>query len=176
MAYQYKREPLTKEQASRLEEACQTAGERMVVWVLLDTGLRVDELATLTRTQIDWQGKRLKINGKGGSFGSKSKIRYVPLSTRARALLEAHFALNEKFGKNKRTLQRIVKQVATRAELSKTITPHVLRHTFAVFSLQAGLSLASLMKILGHDRLETTQIYLNLSGEDAVREYLEKIG
>jgi integrase/recombinase XerD len=78
--------------------------------------------------------------------------------------------------KNKRTLQRIVKQVATRAGISKTVTPHVLRHTFAVFSLQAGLSLASLIKILGHDRLETTQIYLNLSGEDAVRECLEKIG
>ncbi len=60
------------------------------------------------------------------------------------------------------------------AHISKDITPHVLRHTFAVTAVQKGLSLPSLMKILGHDHLSTTQIYLNLSPEMALNEFHDK--
>ena len=66
MAYQYKREPLTQDEATRLAQACTTYKERLVVWGLLDTGLRVSELSGLTREHIDWQGHRLTIYGKGG--------------------------------------------------------------------------------------------------------------
>ena len=51
----------------------------------------------------------------------------------------------------------------------QSVTPHVLRHTFATLALQKGISLAAVQKILGHDRLATTAIYLNLvtaQGED----------
>ena len=53
MPYQYKREPLTPDEANRLASACETHPERLIVWTLLDTGLRVSELAGLTRDQID---------------------------------------------------------------------------------------------------------------------------
>ena len=66
MPYQYKREPLTPDEANRLAAACQTYQERLIVWTLLDTGLRVAELANLTREHIDWQQHRLMIYGKGG--------------------------------------------------------------------------------------------------------------
>ena len=74
-----------------------------------------------------------------------------------------------------RTAQRTVKRVATKAELPQHITPHVLRHTFAVNYIKAGVSIASLKKLLGHDRLETTAIYLNISPEDALKEYRDKV-
>jgi integrase/recombinase XerD len=48
MRYQYKREPLTPDEANRLANVCHTHAEKLVVWTLLDTGLRVAELATLT--------------------------------------------------------------------------------------------------------------------------------
>src|SRR3954447_18237425 len=66
MPYQYKREPLTPDEANRLASACETHQERFIVWTLLDTGLRVSELAGLARDQIDWQNHRLMIYGKGG--------------------------------------------------------------------------------------------------------------
>jgi integrase/recombinase XerD len=66
MPYQYKREPLTPDEANRLASACETHPERLIVWTLLDTGLRVSELAGLARDQIDWQNHRLMIYGKGG--------------------------------------------------------------------------------------------------------------
>jgi len=74
-AYQYKREPLTGDEANQLANACTTHLEQLIIWTFLDTGLRVSELATLKRTQIDWQTHRLTIYGKGGPYGSRSKRR-----------------------------------------------------------------------------------------------------
>ena len=174
MAYQYKREPLTQDEATRLAQACTTSQERLVVWTLLDTGLRVSELTNLTRNRIDWQGHRLMIYGKGGPYGTRSKRRVVPLTARVQPLIEAHFALNEQFGTTPRTIQRIIKRVANRAAISRPVSPHVLRHTFSVTTLQKGISLPSLQRVLGHDHLSTTQIYLNLSPEEVLREFQAK--
>lgn len=170
----YRREPLTQEEANRLAQACQSHEERLVAWTLLDCGLRVGELASVTKDRIDWQGHRLIIYGKGGPHGKQSKRRVVPMSPRVSALVEHHFALHATVGLGTRTMQRLIKTVANRAGLSRPVTPHVLRHTFAVTALQRGLSLAAIQKLLGHDHLSTTEIYLNLSPEEAIREYREK--
>lgn len=86
MTYQYKRESLNRDEVSRLEKACETARERMLVWTLLDTGLRISEFTSLSRDNIDWQGGKLIIFGKGGPYGSKSKRRVVPMSNRVHLL------------------------------------------------------------------------------------------
>ena len=174
MPYQYKREPLTPDEANRLAAACQTYQERLIVWTLLDTGLRVAELANLTREHIDWQQHRLMIYGKGGPYGTRSKRRIIPLSERIKPLIDAHFALHDSIGMTPRTIQRIMKRVANRAHITRPVTPHVLRHTFAVAAVQKGISLPALQRLLGHDRLTTTEIYLNLSPEDVIREFKEK--
>ncbi len=95
MAYQYKREPLTPNEANRLANACEGAIEKLVVWTLLDTGLQVAELAGLRKDNIDWQGHRLMIYGKGGPYDSKTKRRVLPLTDRVQPLIEGHFALYE---------------------------------------------------------------------------------
>lgn len=95
MPYQYKREPLTPDEANRLANACQTHDEKLVVWTLLDTGLRVSELASLTKASLDWQGHRIMVYGKGGPYGSKSKRRVLPLTSRIQPLIEGHFALHD---------------------------------------------------------------------------------
>ena len=58
--------------------------------------------------------------------------------------------------------------------INRPVTPHVLRHTWAVAAVQKGISLPALQRLLGHDRLTTTEIYLNLSPEDVIREFREK--
>jgi integrase/recombinase XerD len=174
MRYQYKREPLTQEEANRLATACQSHKEKIVLWLLLDTGLRVSEVANLTKDNIDWQRHRLMIYGKGGPYGTSSKRRTIPLSNRLKPLVEHHFALHDDIGMGVRTIQRLVKKVANRAHITRPVTPHVLRHTFAVSAIQKGISTRALQEVLGHDRLSTTEIYLNLSPEDVIREFLEK--
>lgn len=73
-----------------------------------------------------------------------------------------------------RTLQRLIKTLANKARIRRPLTPHVLRHTFSVTAVRKGLSLPALQRLLGHDHLSTTQIYLNLSPEDVIREFREK--
>ena len=90
MPYQYTREPLTADEADRLANACESPTERLVVWTLLDTGLRVAELCALTSKDVLWQQRQLRFKGKGGPYGKKSKVRVVPMSTRVRAILEHH--------------------------------------------------------------------------------------
>lgn len=174
MPYQYKREPLTQDEANRLANACELHEEKIVVWTLLDTGIRVSELVKLTKQNIDWQTHRLTIYGKGGPYGSKSKRRIIPLSNRLQPIIEGHFAIHDDIGMGVRTVQRTVKRVANKANISRQVSPHILRHTFSVTAIQKGISLPALQKLLGHDYLATTQIYLNLSPEEVIREFKEK--
>ena len=64
--------------------------------------------------------------------------------------------------------------ILNRAHIRRPAPPHVLRHTFSVTAIQKGISLPALQRLLGHDRLTTTEIYLNLSPEEVVREFREK--
>lgn len=170
----FKREPLTQGEATRPANACETPLERLIVWTLPDTGLRVSELAGLKAENIDWQGRQLIVYGKGGPFGSRSKRRVMPMSRCVRPLVEAHFGLYETLGVGVRTIQRMVKKVANKAKIARNVTPHIGRHTHVVTALQRGISLPSLQHVLGHDNIGTTAIYLNISGEEAAREYRDK--
>ena len=95
MAHQFVREPLRAEEADRLANACRSPEEKLIVWTLLDTGLRVSELCALTLDNVQWQQRFLRVTGKAGPHGSRRKKRIVPLSPRIGALLEPYFALND---------------------------------------------------------------------------------
>jgi integrase/recombinase XerD len=174
MLYQYVREPLTIDESDRLSNACETTTERLVVWTLLDTGLRVGELCGLTPRNVLWHQRQLRIKGKAGSRGKRAKVRVVPMSPRVRTLLEHHFALEKVFPVKVRRAQDIVRAVADRAGITRDVSPHILRHTFATTALQKGISLPTVQKILGHDQLATTAIYLNFTNVHIQDEFERK--
>ena len=107
-------------------------------------------------------------------YGKKTKKRVVPMSTRVQSLLGHYFAINNKFPVGARQVQKIVKEIANKAKISTTVTPHILRHTFATLALQKNISSGALKKILGHDRLATTEIYLNYTDTHVVEEFNQK--
>ncbi len=192
MSYQYKREPLTQEETKRLSDACQTHEEKLVVWTLLDTGLRLSELVNLRKenvgstrrwpffgpqmlqNMIENNPKRtvvLRICGKG----SESKRREIPLSSRTGALIQRHFALHDSLRMGIRTIQRLVKRVAKQAHISRPVTPDVLRHSFTVNWVRDGLPLPWLQQVLGHESLATTRAYLlSICPEEVVQEYWDE--
>jgi integrase/recombinase XerD len=73
MVYQYVREPLRAEEADRLCQACESMQEKLIVWTLIDTGLRISELCALNPQQILWQQKSIRVSGKGGPYGKNLK-------------------------------------------------------------------------------------------------------
>jgi integrase/recombinase XerD len=108
MAHQFVRELLRAEEADRLANACQSIEEKLIVWTLLDTGLRISELCSLTLDSLQWQQRAIRVTGKGGPHGKRSKQRVVPMSARVRALLEPYFALNDRWFVGARQAQKIV--------------------------------------------------------------------
>jgi len=160
MPYEYLREPLTAAEVDRLASACETPTEQLVIWTLLDTGLRLSELCDLTRKSVRRQQHQLQVRDRG----DPRKTRWVPLSTRVQDLLEHHFALEMRFPVQKRRAQKIVKAVADRAQITREVNPQVLRNTFAAMALHKGISLLAVQKLLGHARIETTASFLKSIG------------
>ena len=154
----YKREPLEDYEIEALRKACKTFEEELIINVLLETGMRVSELANLNKDKISWQRDCITTFGKG------NKRRVIPLSSKARFYLTEFFKDNYKINFGNRWIQKVVKNVAERAKLMKKVSPHVLRHTFAVCYLHKGGNVRALQGILGHSHIQTTDMYLNYSG------------
>lgn len=161
----YKREPLEEDEILDLRKACKTFEEELIVNVLLESGMRVSEFAHLTEEQISWQRGCVALYGKG------NKRRVIPLSKTARFYLSNYFKKEARMRLQPRMIQIKVKAVAERARIMKPVSPHVLRHTFAVCYLHKGGNIRALQEILGHSSLITTDLYLNYSGTRVLEDF-----
>ncbi|MEI6144455.1 MAG: tyrosine-type recombinase/integrase, partial [Candidatus Berkelbacteria bacterium] len=138
--------------------------DRLILELLFSTGLRVSELARLNVGDINLERDEIPVRGKGG------KVRVVFLSESAHQILETYIKLigdTEELILNKlggdrltvRSIERIVAKYAKAAGISKHVSPHTLRHTFATDLLINGADLRSVQSLLGHANVSTTQIY-----------------
>jgi len=154
--------------------------DKAIIEVLYSTGTRVSELASLTHSQIHWRESYVRVLGKG------NKERLVMLGTPAVQALKSYVddpdyhgrgdkdpVFKNRFGKRLGVLsvQRMIAHAAKAAGILKTVTPHVLRHSFATHLLDAGADLRSVQKMLGHASLSTTQIYTHTTPERLKRVY-----
>ena len=152
--------------------------DRTILETLFSTGLRVSELVSLNRDQIDLERKEFGVKGKG------KKIRVVFLSDTAAQWIDRylqarkdHFkplfirhsgavdARNngEKMRLTARSIQRIVAKYAKRSGLPIEATPHTLRHSFATDLLISGADIRSVQEMLGHESIRTTQVYTHVT-------------
>ena len=148
--------------------------DKAILELLFSTGLRVSELCSLTN-DLDLSLDEFSIRGKGG------KVRVVFISDEARKALRSYLAqrkdmeealfvqvgkevLKKKTGAlTRRSIERIVKQYAVIAGISKKVTPHVIRHCFATNLLSNGADIRSVQVMLGHSNIATTQIYTHVT-------------
>jgi site-specific recombinase XerD len=151
--------------------------DKAILELLFSTGLRVSELASLNR-DLDLSKDELSIRGKG------EKIRVVFLSDSAKTAVKAYLKerkdmdeamfVRESFKKDKkkeiglgrlttRSIERMVKHYAIKAGISKKVTPHVIRHSFATDLLSNGADIRSVQMMLGHANISTTQIYTHVT-------------
>ncbi|MFO7792602.1 MAG: tyrosine-type recombinase/integrase [Candidatus Saliniplasma sp.] len=151
--------------------------DRLILRILYRCGLRVSELTNLKIQDIGFEEEMITVrSGKG------DKDRVVPVDADTLDLIEFYKAgadkgtliLSERGESlSTRQVERIVKKYAKKAGLKKNVYPHMLRHSFAVHCLKAGMNLRTVQKMLGHSSLTTTQIYLDLTGEDIKQDYEE---
>ena len=135
---------------------------RAVFKFLLSTGLRISELLSLKKSDISIMGEtaRIRIKGKG----SKERIIAVPADV-VKEAIEAG-VLSRKV--SARTIQRALRRYAEKAGIKKRVTPHILRHTFAVLLIEKGVPVNKIQLLLGHESLATTGIYLKIAGESVL--------
>lgn len=144
-----------------------------ILELLFSTGLRVSELCALD-ADIDLSRDELSVRGKG------EKVRVVFLSETAKEAVHAYLkartdleeALFVNYGKGTtkkerrltpRSVERMIKEYAARAGITKKMTPHGLRHSFATDLLENGADLRSVQAMLGHASINTTQIYTHVT-------------
>jgi site-specific recombinase XerD len=149
--------------------------DRAILEVLFSTGMRVAEVVSLNRDDLRKETNELAVRGKG------NKVRVVFLSTIAQEA-SAHYlarrddidpALFVRHGPNSadrsdlritpRSIQRMIRRYAVAAGLTKKVTPHTLRHSFATDLLSNGADVRQVQQLLGHSSITTTQVYTHLT-------------
>lgn len=136
--------------------------DKAILELLFSTGLRVSELCSVPR-DLDLNKDEFSVRGKG------DKVRVVFMSEVAKQALINHLnkkidvASNLMFGITPRSVERLVKYYTIKAGVSKKVTPHVIRHSFATDLLQNGADLRSVQALLGHANISTTQIYTHVT-------------
>lgn len=160
---------LTELEVTQLLAAAGTDRDRLILMTLYATGLRLREALSLQVGDIDSKAMRIFVRvAKGG------KERYVMLSQRlleelrqyfrqARPKLWLFYGATRDEPIHPRTVQRVLQTAVQRAGLSKSVTAHTLRHSFATHLLERGTSLRYIQELLGHESYKTTLIYTHVS-------------
>lgn len=164
---------LTVEEVARLIDGARTLTDRTMLMVLYSTGMRNAEMRSLQVRDIDSRSRLIHIQrGKGG------RDRYVPLSATLLETLRVYWRWMKPktwlfpgtiagWRADKPITPKVVwdacQSAATRAQIEKRVSAHVLRHSYATHLLEAGADLRTIQLLLGHVKLEHTVIYLHLS-------------
>lgn len=146
--------------------------DKALLALFFSTGLRLSELCSLNR-DLDLSKDEFSIRGKG------EKVRVVFLSPAAKDAIKTYLAKrkdtdeplftqlshnkNESARLTPRSIERIVKQYAIKAGISKKVTPHIIRHSFATDLLSNGADIRSVQMMLGHANIATTQVYTHIT-------------
>jgi integrase/recombinase XerD len=169
---------LTRDEVLRLLAAAQPTTPRGVrdaamLHAMYAAGLRVSELVGLSLGDLELRGAYLQVTGKG------RKRRLVPLTPAACATIGHYlrdvrplwarptercvFLTPRKAGMTRQAFWKLIKRYALAAGIHKTMTPHMLRHSFATHLLEGGADLRVLQAMLGHSDISTTQIYTHVT-------------
>lgn len=149
--------------------------DKAILELLFSTGLRISELCGLSIDDVDLTRDEFSVRGKG------DKVRVVFLSSDARTALQTYLksrkdmddALFVRYGRkandggelriHPRAVQRLLKKYAAEAGITRKVTPHVIRHSFATDLLQNGADIRSVQALLGHASINTTQVYTHVT-------------
>lgn len=162
--------------------------DRAIIELLFSSGLRVSELVNLNRDQVNTTRREFMVRGKGRKdrpvFVSEHAADHVNnyLKTRTDSLqpLFISYSRNQETSTGgefrrltSRSIQRIINKYARLAGITKHVSPHTMRHSFATDLLMNGADIRSVQAMLGHSSISTTQVYTHVTDQH-LREVHEK--
>jgi integrase/recombinase XerD len=161
---------LTKEEVRRLFERAPSKKSLLIMRLLYSTGLRVSECVNLKITDLELEnGMGWVRSGKGGKdrafFLSAKLAQEIKKYLQTLEESEKYLFPGKKGHLSARNVQKIIANTARLAKISKKVTAHKLRHSFATHNLDAGVDIRIIQELLGHSDLSTTQIYTHVSKE-----------
>lgn len=172
------RKAMTAEQIEIIRDACKTAREKALAEFIYSTGCRLSEVVKANKEDINWHEMSLIVIGKGDKerkvyFNEKAKLLLKKyLLTREDddpALFVAGKAPHHRLGG--RSIEREIKNIASRTGINESIFPHLFRHSYATHKLNSGMPIPILQELMGHESPATTQIYAVMSNENIMHEY-----
>jgi site-specific recombinase XerD len=166
---------LSREEIIKMLNVTINPKHRLLLMVTYSAGLRVSEIVCLRSEDIDSDRELIRIKSAKGN-----KDRYTTLSVVALEALRDYWKVYRPKGwlfpgadgekhLSTRTAQKIFEQALVKAQIQKSVTIHVLRHSYATHSLEDGVDLRYLQELLGHSRPETTMIYTHVTQKDLTK-------
>ena len=147
------------------------------------SGLRISELVSLNKSDIDFKTKEFVIRGKGGKLRPafltpeaseilqiylnrrKDNFKALFISLRFKPIFVGSKIELDKFRLSTYRVQEIIRKASQKAGIIKKVTPHTLRHSFATNLLNNGADIRSVQEMLGHSSVSTTQVYLHVTNK-----------
>lgn len=173
----YKRGFLTPDEVTSMVNNAFDDRNRLVISLLYSSGIRVSELIQLKRDSI--------VDGQFTVIGKGNKVRLCFIDRRTEILLKKYLStrsdrsdsliVSHIFGDKvtKSTIELIVKNTARRAGITKVVTPHILRHSFATNFIRNNGNIRYLSAMLGHASIDTTAVYTHIADNDLKSQYLK---
>ena len=160
--------------------------DRCIIELLYSCGLRVSELCELKINNIQFDSNVIRFFGKG------NKERIIPLTFYAKEWIEKYLYQSRQILSNRKSSEQkyvflsnngkrltraaiwqSIKKYVNAAGITKTVSPHTFRHSFATHLVDGGANLIEIQKLLGHSDISTTEIYVHLSKEFIDSEYMK---
>jgi integrase/recombinase XerD len=177
--------PLSDEEVAQFWASFRSARDLAIVGLMLLDGLRSCEVLALDREDLLLSESQMRVHGK------RNKLRWLPLAAETIQLLDHYLrwerpsncgsplfvVLKGRARGNRMTaagLRSLFRHHRRTTDLSKA-NPHRFRHTFARDMLCHGISLPALMQLMGHSKIQTTMVYVQLSAEEVYRQYAHAV-
>ncbi|MBT3756015.1 MAG: tyrosine recombinase [Candidatus Cloacimonetes bacterium] len=146
------------------------------------TGIRISETINLSMHNVYWDDKVVRVLGKGGKqrvvlIAQKSLTYLADYFNSARSVLRkdknTDILFLNRFGNklSRMGVWKVIDKITTEAGISKHVSPHTFRHSFATHLLEAGANLRAVQMLLGHSSINTTQIYINIDSTFIMQEH-----
>ena len=156
-------ETLTKDEVYKVIVSAPTKKSQLMIELMYTTGMRVSEIVSLQKKDIDFNTGRIRVKGKGKKMRQLLAPPNILAEIKTFSEDKKTYIFSDDTPLTTRNVQYVLNRIYKKLQLNKKITPHVLRHSYATHLLEDGVDIRVIQALLGHKNLATTEIYTQVT-------------